>query len=257
MKKINAVEILKTPFILLWKIWFFLVSAFLVLLSISSIPFLFFDKHYPIVYKIHRLWGKFGLLLCGIFYQKTSYEKVDPNQNYIIIANHRSLIDIMLIYWIMKKNPLHFIGKAELAKLPVFGFIYKKSNILVDRKSLSSRTKSFKEAKEKIGLGRSICIFPEGGIPKHKPLIGKFHDGAFSLAIEKQLPILAFSLADTRKNFPYKINKGGPGKIYAYQHPIIFTKGLSSKEDKNTLKEKIHQMMCSQLEKFQKEGKLA
>lgn len=251
----TVVRPLKILLILLWKIWFFIWALFLVLLNIISLCFLFSDRHYPMAYKIHRIWGKYSLLLAGIFYKIEARKKIDKNQNYIIIANHRSMIDIMLIYSLVK-NPIHFIGKAELAKLPLFGYIYKKSNILVNRKDRSSRIKAFKKAKEKIELGRSICIFPEGGIPKDSPLLGKFHDGAFALAIEKQIPILAFSIADTRKRFPYTLSKGGPGKIYIHSHNIISTKGLYSKEDKDKLKEKVYHMMYTQLEKFQKIGKL-
>ena len=245
--------ILKIFLITLWKVWFFFINILLVLFSIISIPFLFSNKYYPIVYKIHRIWGKFSLLLSGISYEVEKKEEIDKDQTYIVIANHRSIIDIMLIYALVKK-PLCFIGKSQLSKLPLFGYIYKKSNILVDRQDRSSRIRAFKEAQIRLDHNQNVCLFPEGGIPKKsKGLLGKFHDGAFALAIEKQLPILAFSIVDTNAILPYNFFKGGPGKIYVRQLPFISTKGLDPKKDKSALKEKVYHMMYDELKASKKE----
>ncbi|WP_185851100.1 lysophospholipid acyltransferase family protein [Blattabacterium cuenoti] len=248
-------RIIQLSFILLWRIWFFLINLFLVpLLAGASIPFLFKDKYYHIAYWFHRTWAKSNLFLMGFWYVlEKDKEKLDKNKQYIIISNHSSIMDIMLIYSLMRKNPLVFVGKAELAKLPFFGFVYKKSNILINRDNLSSCIRVFKQIQKEVDSGKSVCIFPEGGVPKPSIFLDDFKSGAFSIAILKKIPIVPFTIADIKTKFPsFFILKGRPGKIRIKQHHSISTNNLSLR-DKNFLKKKCFNLIKFQLEKFERE----
>ncbi|AFJ90580.1 1-acyl-sn-glycerol-3-phosphate acyltransferase [Blattabacterium sp. (Blaberus giganteus)] len=248
-------KIIKILLILLWRIWFFIINIFLIpLWAGASIPFLFKEKYYPIAYWFHQMWARSNLFLMGFWYfLEKDQEILDKNQQYVIISNHSSIMDIMLIYSLMRNHPLVFVGKAELAKLPFFGFVYKKSNILIDRKNLSSCITVFKKIENKIDSGKSVCIFPEGGVPKPYIFLDRFKNGAFFIAILKKIPIIPFSIADIKTKFPsFSIIKGKPGKIRIKQHHSISTKNLSIK-DKNNLKEKCFNLIKSQLEKFEYE----
>lgn len=243
---------LKKILIILWKIWFIFINIFLIILwGVGSIPFLFNKKSYSIAYWFHRMWGKSNLFLMG-FRCKIEFfkEKKLKNQPYIIIANHTSIIDIMIIYSLFK-YPLVFIGKSELVKIPIFGYIYKKSNIILDRNNKLSYIKVLKEAESKIDSGKSICIFPEGGVPHSSFFLAPFKNGAFYIAINKQIPILVITIEGMKKFFPYKLTLGFPGKIFIKQHSIIPTNGLT-KNDIIKLKNKCYQMIYSQLKKFEK-----
>ena len=88
----------------------------------------------------------------------------------MLCANHTSMADIMLMLAVIK-NPFVFVGKKELAKIPLFGFFYKRTCILVDRKSSKSRMEVFKRAQKRINQGLSICIFPEGGVPDDESVV--------------------------------------------------------------------------------------
>ncbi|HBK82377.1 MAG TPA: 1-acyl-sn-glycerol-3-phosphate acyltransferase, partial [Flavobacterium sp.] len=57
----------------------------------------------------------------------------ENGKSYMLVANHTSMTDIMLMLCLVRNNPFVFVGKAELAKIPVFGFFYKRTCILVDR----------------------------------------------------------------------------------------------------------------------------
>ncbi|WP_185867258.1 lysophospholipid acyltransferase family protein [Blattabacterium cuenoti] len=248
-------KILQISFILLWRIWFFIINIFLIPLWAGvSIPFIFRDKHYPIAYWFHQMWARSNLFLMGFWYAlEKDKEILDKNKQYVIISNHSSIMDIMLIYSLMRNHPLVFVGKAELAKLPFFGFVYKKSNILIDRKNLSSCIQVFKKIENKIDSGKSVCIFPEGGVPKPSIALAPFKGGAFFVAIIKKISIIPFTIADIKTKFPsFFIIKGGPGKIRIKQHHSISTKNLSLK-DKNSLKEKCFNLIKYQLEKFERE----
>ncbi|XCI75521.1 MAG: lysophospholipid acyltransferase family protein [Flavobacteriales bacterium] len=246
-------KIFQMALVLLWRVWFGLINIFLVILwGGGSIPFLFSERHYRIAYWFHRMWGRSNLFLMGFRYELEKEEPLDKNQPYIIISNHTSVIDIMLIYVLMKDHPLVFVGKAELGRLPLFGYIYGKNNILVDRKSKISRMQVFKEAQKKIVTGRSICIFPEGGVPDRSVFLAPFKDGAFSIAIDQQIPILAFTIEGMKRRFPHELTQGCPGKIRIKQHRIISTKGLTIK-DKDSLKKQCYDLIQSQLEAFERE----
>ncbi|MEC8323992.1 MAG: lysophospholipid acyltransferase family protein, partial [Bacteroidota bacterium] len=106
-------------------------------------------------------------ILAGMgFYWSARWEQdLERGQSYIFIANHTSMIDIMLMFAMVKYHPLVFVGKIELAKIPLFGFFYKRTSILVDRSKYTSRKAVFNQAQERIQKGLSICIFPEGGVP--------------------------------------------------------------------------------------------
>ncbi|WP_185869894.1 lysophospholipid acyltransferase family protein [Blattabacterium cuenoti] len=239
--------------ILLWRIWFFFINIFLVpLWAGASIPFLFKEKYYPIAYWFHQMWARSNLFLMGFWYVLEKDEEIlDNNKQYVIISNHSSIIDIMLIYSLMRNHPLVFVGKAELSKLPLFGFVYKNSNILIDRKNLSSSIKVFKKIQDKVDSGKSVCIFPEGGVPHPSIFLDHFKSGAFFIAILKKIPIIPFTIGDIKKKFPnFSIIKGIPGKIRIKQHHSISTKNLSLK-DKNYLKNKCFNLIQHQLKKFE------
>jgi len=82
-----------------------------------------------------------------------------------------------------------------MENIPLFGFMYRKLHITVDRSSLKSRMNTILRSLQAIDEGKSLIIFPEGGIiTKHPPHIVKFKDGAFRVAIEKQIPIVPVTI---------------------------------------------------------------
>src|SRR5690606_39382294 len=125
-------------------------------------------------------------------------QKLEKRKSYMLVANHTSMTDIMLMFYIVK-NPFVFVGKQELVKIPIFGFFYKRTCILVDRNSTKSRKAVFDRAQKRLNQGLSICIYPEGGVSEDQSiLLDAFKDGAFRLAIDHQIPIIPMSLPDNK-----------------------------------------------------------
>ena len=143
----------------------------------------------------------------------------------MFIGNHTSMVDIMLML-VSVKNPFEFVGKKELAKIPLFGFFYKRTCILVDRSSAKSRQAVFLQAQRRIKQGLSICIFPEGGVPEEDILLDEFKDGAFRLAINHNIPIVPITFADNKKRFSYTFFSGGPGQMRVKIHKFLETANL-------------------------------
>lgn len=165
----------------------------------------------------------------------------------MFVANHTSMTDIMLMFY-SAKNPFVFIGKKELAKFPLFGYIYKRTCILVDRSNAKSRVEAFRRAEKRLSEGLSICIFPEGGVPDDlEVVLDEFKDGAFRLAIEHQIPIAPMTFHDNKKRFPFSFFKGSPGKMRVKVHPLIPTEGMVL-EDRRALKNKTRQIILEELQ---------
>ena len=149
------------------------------------------------------------------------------------------------------KNPFVFVGKAELAKIPLFGFFYKRTCILVDRGDAESRKRVFMRAQRRLKQGLSICIFPEGMVPEEHIDLAEFKDGAFRLAINHKIPIVPLTFADNKKRFSYTFFSGGPGVLRATMHPFIPTLDLSVNDTKS-LNEKARIIIAKQLESYKR-----
>ena len=198
------------------------------------------------------LWSDLILLFMGMMPSKNKKLNTKPNTPYIFVANHISMIDVMLMVSTIRKNPLVFIGKRELEKIPIYGYIYKRTMILVDRSSNESKKQVFKQTKEKLNAGISIGIFPEGTVPDLEVELAPFKHGAFTMAIEHQIPIVPMTFLDNKKRFPWSFggllggSKGSPGKLRVKIHDPIETKGMV-KEDRVKLSEQVRALMLEDL----------
>lgn len=238
-------KFLKYPFWILYRIWFYVLVA---LPIIILFPFLIVsiakERWYPFFFKLARIWSKFILIGMGLGWKITKLQNLEKGKSYMFIANHTSMIDIMLMLVTIKDNPFVFVGKKELAKIPLFGFFYKRTCILVDRSSAKSRQAVFIRAQRRLQSGLSICIFPEGLVPDEEVLLADFKDGAFRLAIKHEIPIVPITFYDNKKRFSYTFFSGGPGMLHVKIHEFLETKHLEIEDTKqlnNTSREIILQ----------------
>lgn len=239
---------MKYLFWIIWRIWFYilvmipiLVMSPVLLILVSS------EKTYPQFFRVARAWGKFVLWGMGFYYKIDFEQPLEKGKSYMLIANHTSMTDIMLMLATVKHNPFVFVGKKELSKFPVFGFFYKKVCIMVDRTSSKSRYQVYERAQKRLNQGLSICIFPEGGVPDDESIIlDEFKDGAFRLAIEHQIPIIPMSFIDNKKRFPFRFFSGKPGKMRVKVHAPIETKNLKS-TDKQEVREMARSIILKDL----------
>jgi 1-acyl-sn-glycerol-3-phosphate acyltransferase len=209
------------------------------------------EKGYPYFFKMARLWAKFILFGMGFYYKVEKSEELDSNKSYMIVANHTSMADIMLMLAVIK-NPFVFVGKKELSKIPLFGFFYKRTCILVDRSCSKSRMEVFNSAEKRIKRGLSVCIFPEGGVPNdEKIVLDTFKDGAFRLAIEHQIPILPITFGDNKKRFSYTFFSGSPGIMRVKIHSLVQTLGKKG-VDRKEIREEVYDIIHKQLLDFEK-----
>jgi len=203
------------------------------------------EKYYPVFWKVVRAWAFFLIYGMGFRLKVEKEQEIDRNKSYMFCANHASFIDPWILI-ALSKNPIVFVGKKELAKFPVFGFFYKKVVIMVDRSDSESRRKVYEQAHSRLKNGTSVAIFPEGLVPDESVVLAPFKNGAFSLAIEHQIPIVPQVYYDGKRLFSWDFFKGSPGTLRVKQCEFIKTENLVQ-EDKRKLKEQTYNVIYNEL----------
>jgi 1-acyl-sn-glycerol-3-phosphate acyltransferase len=185
----------------LWALVVFAGSLLVVLIPVWIISFQPEPKRTIAIFKIFNVWMKFFFVLAGvrrIFKGKENFEK---GENYIVICNHTSFMDVPLSSpGIPSANKT--IAKIEMSRIPLFGTIYKSGSVLVDRKSEQSRKSSYGRMKDVLHMGLHMCIYPEGTRNKTTEPLQRFHDGAFRLATDTGKSIIPAAIFYTNKVLP-------------------------------------------------------
>jgi 1-acyl-sn-glycerol-3-phosphate acyltransferase len=162
-------------------------------------------KRTMIFQQVARAWMRVFFFLSGIRIRIKGKHHFQKGQNYVVVCNHNSFMDVPLATPFIP-GPNKTIAKKEMAKIPIFGAIYKVGSVLVDRKSDESRKNSFIQMKEVLRLGMHMCIYPEGTRNKTNEPLQYFHNGAFKLAVDSGKSIMPAVIFNTAKVLP--ANKG-------------------------------------------------
>ncbi len=233
----------------IYRIWFYILVALPIFLFL---PFLLLftisEKTYVQFFWMARnIWANIILYGMGCPPRIKREEKMIREGSYMLVANHTSMLDIMLMLR-ASKNPFVFVGKKELVKIPVFGFFYKRVCILVDRDDSRSRTAVYMRAKKRLNKGLSICIFPEGGVPEEDILLDEFKDGAFKMAIAHKIPVVPMTFYDNKKRFPFTFFAGRPGPLRVKVHKFFATEDLKEYQ-KADLRTQVRQVIMEELQR--------
>lgn len=233
----------------------FTIYAFLIFISFLLLIFpivvvaSFFGKIRGgnFIYRLCHLWADFFLLMTGIFHRNIFEVPHDRSRPYVFVFNHISYMDIPVLLKTIRWQHIRVLGKAEMAKVPLFGFIYSNTAVMVERSSPEKRAKSLLQLKSVIKKGISIVIAPEGTFNlTHRPL-KEFYDGAFKIAIETQTPIKPVLFLDTYDRMHYEtifsITAGRSRSVYLEEIPVD---GLSL-DDVDLLREKVYKLMEEKL----------
>ncbi len=220
----------------------FIATMLVVVFPIWIISLLSEPHRSKMLHKVFRLWmGVYmPLIFCPVFRKGKHHFK--KGQNYVVVLNHNSFMDIPVSSpWI--PGPNKTLAKIEMAKIPLFGIIYKAGSILVDRKKESSRRDSFARMQETLEMGINLCLYPEGTRNKTDKPLQPFYDGAFLTAIKAQKPIIPGLIFNTGKILPH--NRKGwarPSPIRLHFLESVATEGLTT-NDVAALKEKVRLIM--------------
>ena len=114
-----------------------------------------------------------------------------PHEAALLVANHRSYIDITAIGGLV---PATFLAKQEVSHWPVLGYGCTLVDVVfVDRKSPESRKQSRNDVAERLNNGMSVIIFPEGTSFEGPGLL-QFRPGIFQVASESGFPVVPVAI---------------------------------------------------------------
>jgi len=200
------------------------------------------------IYKVCQLWAKTWYLLIGIQHKEIIEEAIEEDKQYVFIANHISYLDITDTL-LSINQPYRVLGKAEMVKYPIFGFIYKAAVILVDRSNPQARVRSLRAMRAALNQGLSVFIFPEGKFNEGDKLLKSFYDGAFKLAHDTNVPIKPFLFLDANQRLHQSsIFRFSPGASRVVSLPAI---EMQAGETVGHLKERVFAILYAALEKYQ------
>lgn len=161
-----------------------------------------FDRKGTRAYVLARFWTRAILKISGIRLNVRGLERLDPTRPYILMANHRSYVDIPVLVEAFARFQLRLIAKKELVWIPVFGWaLWASKHIIVDRSGRAQATASLRRAKEKIAQGVSVVIFPEGTRGRSAGIL-PFKRGGFVLAAMAQVPIVPVTIVGSGRLLP-------------------------------------------------------
>jgi 1-acyl-sn-glycerol-3-phosphate acyltransferase len=241
------------PIQILYSIYAFVVFLFFMFLLFPFIVIASFfgkEKGGNAIYRICRLWAEACMLLWGIRHKNYFEAPHDASKPAILIFNHMSYMDIPILMSAFRYQHLRVLGKAEMARIPIFGFIYKNAVVMVDRSDASHRARSVNVLKTILRKNISVVIAPEGTFNmSHHPL-REFYDGAFKIAIETQTPIKPVLFLDAFDRLHYKsIFSLTPGKSRAIYLAEISVAGYEIK-DTPLLKQRVFDIMEARLKHY-------
>lgn len=239
MKKVKHIlQVLMSVFL-----WTYLVVTALALFVIDFVVWLltfWWDKRLWILHGYSIFWAMFYLKINPFWKVKIEgRNKVKKGQVYVIVSNHQSAFDIVLLYRLY----MHFkwVAKRELARVPVIGWnLLLNRHILIDRASAVSTKHMFQKGLAHIKNGSSVLIFPEG-TRSVNGRFRRFKEGAFLLAQKAEVPILPVVIDGTidilpksgivnlKQSLTIKILDEIPWKSFKDKPVQEFTKEVSAK----------------------------
>lgn len=226
-------------------VWFLLLLIVLFPLYFVLIGNKKWHKH---THTLNRFWARTVLALCFIPVHIERRGKYVKGRPYIFCSNHFSYLDIASM--VFTPSDFMFTGKESLTSVPGIGYIFRKLHITVDRFSKEGRKSALDSYFKALEQGKSLVIFPEGGIYAEKPpQMGPFRHGAFTAAIEKKVPVVPVSIPFNWIILPDN------GKFLMKRHKVkiifhepIETAGLTM-DDLEQLKDRTYNIIQEELDK--------
>lgn len=233
----------------LWAMIIFIITMLPVALAIWIIGLIREPKRTAAFRNISKAWMRLFFFLIGIPLKIKGKENFRNGENYIVLCNHNSLMDVPVATpFIPGANKT--IAKIEMSKIPLFGLIYKRGSILVDRKDKNSRRNSFKKMQAVLAMGMHMCIYPEGTRNKTSQPLKEFHNGAFRLAVETEKSLLPAVIFNTKKVLPAdKFFFLWPAKLEIHFLPPV---PVSSTDNYEEIKKNLFGLMSSYFSTHQK-----
>jgi 1-acyl-sn-glycerol-3-phosphate acyltransferase len=183
-----------------------------------------FDRRKVILHRLTCFWASLYTWLNPAWPVKVvGRERIDPNEAYVMVANHQSLLDIFVLFRIFR----HFkwVSKIENFRIPFIGWNMRLNKYIeLKRGDRSSIAVMLRTCRENLAAGNSIMMFPEG---TRSPTgrLREFKPGAFDLAKDAKRPLLPIVVHGTASALPKRgaILRGRHRIVIEVLEPIAYT----------------------------------
>ncbi len=229
----------------------FSIYGFLVFLALLLVVFPFVVlaslfgkvKGGNMIYDICEVWADIGMAFWGIRHRNIYEAPHHPGHPLVFVFNHNSYMDIPVIMKTFRRQHYRVLGKAEMGRIPVFGFIYRNAVVMVNRNNAAARAKSVSRLMATLRKNISIVIAPEGTFNTTGEPLKEFYDGAFRIAIETGTPVKPVLFLDAADRLHhssiFSLSPGRSRSVFLEEIPVD---GLTM-NDVPLLKEKVYRIM--------------
>lgn len=187
---------------LLAVIYFFVAAAILYCIGVViCLLTAWFDPNRRILHYYSCAWG-FHYVKVNPFWKITfeGVDQIDSHKTYVLVANHQSFLDILLLYGLFK--PYKWVTKQEIIDVPMVGWNCILNNyVIIKRGDLKSIKEMMHTCRDWLKRGVSIMMFPEGTRSEDGE-IHEFRDGSFRLAAECGVPVVPIVVEGTHEILP-------------------------------------------------------
>jgi 1-acyl-sn-glycerol-3-phosphate acyltransferase len=212
--------------------WFVLAACLVIWLPLMAVTRLVtapFDRGQ---YWVGLLFRKIGVVVATLNplwrFRVTGTMPADPRRPYVVVSNHESFVDILLIShlpWEMK-----WLSKVEILRIPVLGWnMVLAGDVPVERGTRKSALKAMRRCQEVLAARVSVMMFPEGTRSETDDML-PFKEGAFRLAVDAGVPILPLVVQGTRNALPKHGWRFGRSRAEVKVLDPIETAGLTVKD---------------------------
>ena len=187
--------------IIIWIVGITLTSLLFIVMLFLTIILYPFDPKRKIVHS-QCYWWSDAVTASNPYWEVKveGLENIDHKRTYVVVSNHQSLADIVLMY--KTKMQFKWVAKDSLFKIPILGWnMLLAKHIQLERGDFSSIKKVYREAGDWLRKGISVVFFPEGTRSDDNK-IGEFQNGAFKLAIKEKVPVLPVLIKGTKDAIP-------------------------------------------------------
>ncbi len=191
----RTIAVLFIGFVFLTSFFFFFFAAGIWMVTRP------FDRRLRLLHRYTSHWAALYLWLFPPWSVTVhGREKIDPDATYVIVSNHQSLVDILVLFLLFR----HFkwVSKAELFHIPLIGWnMWLNRYVRLVRGNSKSIRHMYDACEQHLVEGSSILMFPEG---TRSPTgrMRDFKEGAFLLAQRKAVPILPLVINGSKNALP-------------------------------------------------------
>jgi len=221
--------------------------AYTIVLGIPTIFVSMLSRTGRAPFKIGRLWGWLIMKTNRVKIQVVGLEKIVRQKSYVFISNHASNLDPPAII-VGLKQPLRFVAKKSLAKIPIFGWAAKLAHmIFIDRTDSAKAVDVINQAVRDLKDGISAFFFAEG-TRSIDGMLKSFKKGGVVLALKAKLPIIPITIIGSHALLPKKALRIRPGRIKIIIGDPIDTSPYTE-ADKDLLVNKVRDVIADTLQR--------